>query len=46
VVLCEKKQYSMVLGARQFVTFDAGQTPVALEAGLEVPELAAPATES
>jgi len=37
---------ALVLGARQFVTFDAKQTLVARQAGLEVPELAAPATES
>jgi predicted nucleic acid-binding protein len=37
---------ALVLGARQFVTFDTKQSLVACQAGLDVPEFAAPAKES
>jgi predicted nucleic acid-binding protein len=37
---------ALVLGARQFVTFDTKQSLVACQAGLDVPQFAAPAKES
>jgi predicted nucleic acid-binding protein len=37
---------ALVLGAQEFVTFDVRQKLVARKAGLDVPEFAAPATES
>jgi predicted nucleic acid-binding protein len=37
---------ALVLGARQFVTFDTKQCLVACQAGLDVPEFAAPAKAS